>query len=254
MHTMFDFNAKLGHWPYRPVGGLDALLKAMAAYGVGCAAVSSLDAVHFFNPQDGNERLAQAVGPYLDRLVPFAVLRPNFTGWEADLDRCLGEYGMKGVVLYPNYHGYQLDDPALGRLMTEAARQGFPVCVQTGLEDLRRQFRPYKVDAVPADAIGAFARAYPEAVVVALGLKINEPERAGEPLPDNFYFDTSNYETMGELERAVDKFGAEKILFGSGFPLFNPRANVDKVRLAAIDEAARAAIAAENGRGILGIG
>jgi hypothetical protein len=226
---MFDFNAKLGHWPYRPVRGLEALLQGMDVCGMEQAAVSSLSAVHFLNPQDGNDDLARRIAGHRDRLVPFAVLRPNFAGWADDLALCLQDYNMRGVVLYPNYHEFELDDPALGPLAAEAARQGFPVCVQVGLEDLRRQFRPYKTEEVSPRHIGEFARAHPEVNIVALGLKFGQPELAGDPLPENLYFDTSNYEAMEEIEFAVARFGSARIVLGSNFPLFNPRANIDKL-------------------------
>jgi hypothetical protein len=247
---MFDFNVKLGHWPYRPVRGLDALLDAMNELGVERAAVSSLNAVHYLNPQDGNVELVRCIENHRNRLIPFAVIRPNFTGWETDLGVCLNQYGMKGIVLYPNYHEFDLADPAMDTLMSMAA---VPVCVQAGLEDPRRQFRPYKIPEVSAADIGALARAYPAISVIALGLKWGQPQQAGEPLPENFCFDTSNYETMGELEFAVEHFGAEHILLGSNFPLFNPRANAGKVRAAAIGESARNAIAGGNARRILGV-
>lgn len=250
---MFDINAKLGHWPYRPVRGLDALLRAMDELRVERAAVSSLSAVHFLNAQDGNDELAGLIAQHRDRLVPFAVLRPNFAAWEDDLKKCLEDYEMKAVVLYPNYHEFELSDPSLSPLMTEAGRLRFPVCVQAGLEDPRRQYRPYKTLEVPAAAIGDFARAHPNVTVIALGLKSGQPELAGDPLPGNFFFDTSNYEKMNDLEAAVEQFGSQKMLFGSNFPLFNPRANVDKIRCAAIDETDRDAIAAGNARRLLGL-
>lgn len=250
---MFDFNAKLGRWPYRPVRGLDALLRAMDASGVARAAVSSLSAVHFLNPQDGNEELAEIIAPYRDRFVFFAVLRPNFTGWEDDLRTCCDAFGARGIVLYPNYHEFDLAGAALASMMREAARWGLPVCIQAGLEDLRRQFRSYRVAEVAPAAIGSLARAYPEVNIVALGLKFGQPEQAGVPLPTNFFFDTSNYETMGELERAVAQFGADRLLLGSNYPLFNPLANTEKLRCAALDDAARAAIGSGNAQRLLGV-
>jgi predicted TIM-barrel fold metal-dependent hydrolase len=243
---MFDINAKLGAWPYRPVKGLDGLLNGMDRYGIDRAVVSSLSAVHFLNPQDGNEALAELAAPHRDRLVPFAVIRPNFALFEEDLVRCLDDYGMKGVVLYPNYHEFSLLDRALGPLMLEAQRCRAPVCVQTGLEDVRRQFRSYKTPDVEPREIGEFARAYPDTIVIALGLKFGQPELMGEPLPRNLYFDTSNYESMETLETAVPRFGAGRILFGTSFPLFNQLANVDKLRTAVISADDRLSIAHEN--------
>jgi len=250
---MFDFNVKAGHWPYRPVRGLDAYLEAMDAYGIERAVVSSLNAVHYLNPQDGNEELAQAVAAHRDRLTPFAVLRPNFTGHLDDLAECADGLGMKGVVLYPNYHEFLLSDPGLTPLMAETARSGWPVCVQAGLEDPRRQFREHKVEEVPAADVGDFAQAHPEVPVVALGLKVGQPELAGEPLPANLFFDTSNYETLGEMESAVERFGADRILFGSNFPLFNARANVDKLRAATLADDDRTAIVQDNALRLLGL-
>lgn len=243
---MFDSNVKLGHWPYRPVRGLDALLAAMDSLGVTHAAVSSLSAVHFLNPHDGNEELCRTIAPYGARLTPLAVLRPNFSGWREDLDVCLSTLGMRGVVLFPNYHEFSLDDPCLAPLMTEAARHGIPVCVQSAMEDIRRQFRPYKAADMDAASIGAFARAYPATNVIALGLKFGQPETLGEPLPPNLFFDTSNYETQGAIEYAVDRFGPDRILLGSNFPMFNFRANLDKLRCARIADEAHAAIGFQN--------
>ncbi len=250
---MFDINAKIGHWPYRPVPRFDELLTAMDAYGIEQAAVCSLNAVHYLNPHDGNEEVASAVASHSDRLIPFAVLRPNFAGWHDDLEACLNDYGMMGFVLLPNYHHYTLDDTALAPLMERATEAALPVCVQVGLEDPRRQYDREKVFDVPASDIGDFARAHPNVTVIAFGLKFGQPQQAGAPLPDNFYFDTSNYECLGELEAAVELFGPDKILFGTNFPLFNALANVDKLRLAGIPEQARSAIAAGNARKILGI-
>lgn len=250
---MFDINAKLGHWPYRPVRGLDALLRTMDAYGIEQAAVSSLSAVHFLNPQDGNDELATLIAPHRDRLVPFAVLRPDFAGREDDLRRCLCDYEMKGIVLYPNYHEFSLADPSMVSFMAFAEQYGVLVCVQAGLEDVRRQFRPYKTADVPANDIGDLARAWPSVSVIAFGLKFGQPEQMGEPLPGNLYFDTSNYETLGELECAVKRFGSDRVLFGTNFPLFNPRANVDKIRRSALDEEQREAIARQNALRLLRI-
>ena len=248
---MFDANMKAGHWPFRPAPDLEGLLDAMDAHGIARAVVSSLNAVFYLNPQDGNEEVAAWSAAHGGRLVPFAVMNPRFACWADDLDRCLGEFGMKGVVLYPNYHRFDLDSPALTPLMERAARDGFPVCVQAGLEDPRRQFDREIVFDVPHGAIGQFARTYPGVTVVALGLKCGQPEgiaASGDDgvLPPNFFFDLSNYEGMGELEAAVERLDTSRMLFGTNAPLFNTMANVEKLRRAAIPEDLREAIGRGN--------
>jgi len=249
---MIDFNARLGHWPYRPVRGLDALLNAMDAFGIERALVSSLSAVHYLNPQDGNDELARWIAPHRDRLVQAAVLRPNFTGWRDDLEKCVSEYEIRAVVLYPNYHRFDLSDARLAPLMARAASRGFPVCVQAGLEDPRRQFYRKTVWDVPADDIGTFASRYPDIRVVAMGLKVGQPDQTGDPPPENLLFELSNCERMGEVEAILGQFGAERLLFGTNFPLFSPRANVDKLARADIPDEDRRVITSENAARLLG--
>lgn len=250
---MIDVNVKLGPFPYRPVQGLADLLKAMDRHGVAQAVVSALPAPFYLNPQDANEELARLVAPHLDRLLPVAVLRPNFTGWRDDLRRCLDDFSMRGVLLYPNYHRFDLADPALEPLMDEAARRGVPVCVQMWLEDPRRQFDREIVQPTPVEMLSAFVRAYPGAAVAALGLRFGQPEQVADPLPEHFHFDISNYEHMNELELALERFPAGRMLFGTNFPLYNYPANVEKLARAAIPDDARAAIAEGNARRLWGL-
>ncbi|MCL4215407.1 MAG: amidohydrolase family protein [Candidatus Hydrogenedentes bacterium] len=248
---MLDFCAKLGAWPYRPVHDVKKLLHAMDAHEIDHAVVSSLSAVHYLNPQDGNEELARIVARTRDRFVPFAVIRPDFTGWEDDLTKCYARYGMKGIVLHPGYHGYTLNEPCLEALMHAAAERSLPVCVQTTMEDPRRQFNRPIVPQTPPAEVGALARKYPETTVVALGLKGGQPEEMGEPLAGNLYFDISNYERMNLIEEAVERFGARRMLFGAHFPLFNVEANVRKLACADISKEARKAIGEGNARDLL---
>ena len=250
---MIDFNVKLGHWPYRPVWDAEALLRRMDALAIERAVLSSLSAVHYFNPQDGNDELFRAVAPHRDRFMPMAVLKPGFAGDLDDLERCLGDYGMTGLVLHPTYHHYTLDTPELAPLMDKMAATGLPVCVQLGMEDMRRQYDRAIVEDVPPPSIGTFMRAWPAVRIVALGLKGGQPEQLGESFPENGYFDISNYEAMDALEHAVARFGAERVLFGTHAPLFTPHANVAKLKSAELTEDTRRAIAEGNARRLLGL-
>lgn len=250
---MFDFNCKLGHWPYRPVKSLRALLDVMDRLGIGRAAVSSLNAVHYMNPQDGNDEVAAWTAPQRERLIPFAVVRPGFALWQEDLDVCLGVHGMRGVVLHPNYHRYTLDDPRLAPVMACAEQRGIPVCVQMGLEDARRQYDHEIIGDVPPEELRRFAETYPGVNVVALAVKLGQVRALGDTPPPSLHFDISNIETMGCLAPVLELLAAERLLFGTNFPLFNAQANVDKLAKSGISDAARQAIAEGNARRLLGL-
>ena len=250
---MIDFNAKLGHWPYRPVRGVEPLLREMDGLGIEKAVVSSLSAVHYFDPQQGNEELLRIAAPHRDRLVPFAVLKPQFTGAIEDLRRCVEEEGMRGLVLHPNYHRFALDAPQLASMMAYMAEQGLPVGVQTAMEDMRRQFDRLIVPDVALEALAEFIREYPRVSIVALGLKVGQPEQLGTPLPRNAFFDTSSYEKLGELEAAAQRLGPDRILFGTNFPLLSPQANSAKIEAAELAPGAAEAIRRGNAAALLGL-
>lgn len=246
MNTLVDVNIKLGHWPFRRVKGIPALLGDLDKFNIKCGFVSSLSAVHYFNPQDGNLELVDSLSNFMDRFIPLAVIAPNLRGWEKDFEHCVREMGMRGVVLYPNYHQFSLSGPAADELAMASIENKLPVFIQTGLEDPRRQFRRHIMTEVPPEEIGTFAARHPGLTVIALGLKFGQPERLGTVLPRNLYFDISNYEKTGELEYAVEKFGVEKLLFGTNFPLFNIAANVLKLLRADISSEQKQLIASGN--------
>ena len=70
---MFDINAKLGHWPTGPLEASKLCCAPWTPMASSGAAVSSLSAVHFLNPQDGNDELFRLVAARRDRMVPLAV-------------------------------------------------------------------------------------------------------------------------------------------------------------------------------------
>ena len=63
----------------------------------------------------------------------------------------------------------------------------------------------------------------------------------------NIILDTcSSTVDMGFVERAVERLGAERIVFGSDVPLFDPWCQLEKVKSAEIDEEDKRLILGEN--------
>lgn len=199
------------------------------------------------------DEVALAIAAYRDRFVFSAVLRPDFTGWEDDLGRCVAEYGAKCVLLYSQYHRYDLMGEATDELVAAAGDAGLVVCVQCWLEDPRRQFNREMIQPVAPAAMKGFVEAHPGVPMAALGLRFGEPDIIGGPLPENFYFETSHYENMRDLELAMERFPMERVLFGTNFPLYNYVANVEKLARGKISDAQRLAIGSGNAKRLLGI-
>lgn len=135
-----DANAYLGSFPWRPVNGsAGELVSLMDSKGVDRAVVSSIDAVFYRDAHAGNEELVDEIDGYRDRLIPFATINPTFPEWERDLRECVESFDMRGVRLFPLYHDYDLDDPAIVDLLELCAELNVPAMFVATLEDVRQR-------------------------------------------------------------------------------------------------------------------
>ena len=71
------------------------------------------------------------------------------------------------------------------------------------------------------DSIDTLMGAFPHLIVVTANQGINPMDRYAWPLADKYpylYFDTSAYLVDGIVEEFCSRYGASRLLFGSGFP------------------------------------
>jgi uncharacterized protein len=170
--------------------------------------------------------IRDAVKRYPDQLVGYVRINPNAPGAVDALDQALGDFKMKGLKLHPvSYVGFPYGEGTL-QLMHRAALYHAPILFHTGDESL----------ALPEEVAQA-ARCCPEATVILghMGGYFHCEavlELAGT-LP-NILVDTSAIPYPWMIRRAVDAFGAERVLFGSDGPGCLPALEVEKVRLAGL--------------------
>lgn len=139
---LIDANAYVGHWPFRQrrYNSCEARLERMNRFGVDLAIVSNLNGIFYKNPQMANEELYEEIRSrktYQDRFIPFAVLNPIYASWRDQFKVSTEQMGMKGVRLYPKYHGYELTNPACVELVKLARDRGLPVALSLRMVDAR---------------------------------------------------------------------------------------------------------------------
>ncbi len=223
-----DVSAHVGHWPFQKTaaGSCRALLDRMNQYGVERSVVGHMHGIFYKNAQSANEELYEEIRSdrrFPGRLIPFAVLNPNYAGWKKDLEDCRTRMGMKGIRLYPLYHDYELLDPGCLELVRMAGECGLPVAIPLRMVDSRsRSWMDVRKELALKDLI-PLIREVPGArfllLNVANGIRLKEEElrffRESKVL-----LDTSgrNISDLGEL---IGKFGKDKFAFGTHTPILD---------------------------------
>jgi predicted TIM-barrel fold metal-dependent hydrolase len=190
--------------------------------------------------------LADAVGRFPDRLIGFARLNPNYQH-EADdaLRRAVNEHGFRGLKLHPTTTlAHPAAEPTV-KLMRRCGELGIPVLFHCGDD-------PYTTP----QAIAAGAAQARDTVVV-LGhmggyFHVDEAITAAERL-ESLVLETSAMPYPGKIAEAVERIGADRVVFGSDGPGCNPALEVEKVRLSGLAPDAEKLVLGGNAARLLGM-
>jgi predicted TIM-barrel fold metal-dependent hydrolase len=195
------------------------------------------------NP-DALELIADACRAYPGRLDAFARIHPWYGAEAAALLERAFELGFKGLKLHPVS---TLAHPASGetlRLIRLASEHGAPTLFHCGDEPMTT---PY--------AIAAAAAACPGATII-LGhmggyFHVDDAIAAAERHP-NLVLETSAMPYPAKIREAVERIGAERVLYASDGPACSPRIEVEKVRLAGLATDAEQLVLGGNAQRLLG--
>ena len=191
-----------------------------------------------------NDYLLAVAKEYPGRLLPFVGVQPRAgAAAVAEIERC-AKLGAVGVgELMPDGQGFALDDVALLAPVVEAATaHRLPILTHVS-EPLGHDY-PGKGTVSPL-AVYRLARCYPDAVFICAhwggGLPFLEllPEVA--KALRNVHYDTAAGLFLYRdaiFTAAAAAVGAEKVLFGTDYPLLNQRRFLARVRGSGLSEAA----------------
>ena len=235
-----DINCAIGRAVDRKLKfeSADELASYLKKFHISRGVVTSLMATNW-NLQDGNDWLFAQIAGH-ENLSPNVVLSPHLGTSELpppeELHAWLKQHGVKSARLYPRSGAYQLDRFYAGALLELLNALRLPLLMDWGEID------PVSFPQVCAD--------FPDIPFVLLGAGFLR-SRLMYPLLEkrpNVFFEVSRFADYGILEEIVRKFGAGRLLFGSGMPSLNPGAAITWVCLAEIAEKEKLQILGGNWR------
>lgn len=250
---MIDVSAYLGHFAFRKLrhNTGPGLLRLMDRFAIKQAVVSSAAALAYRNPQGGNEDVAAEVEADRSRLIPFTVLNPVYAGWQDDLKTCHEQFGMKGLRLYPNWHGYKLSDPKCRELVEAATERKMVITIPVRVEDPRQRSWLANIPDVEYEDIAGLIRACPKAKFIVqngrgyIGSALCPKDKG---MPDNFAIDIGrvSVEFDDELAKLLTTLGEDRILLGTGIPFHYPGPALVKIEMLDATDAVKAKIRSGN--------
>lgn len=156
--------------------------------------------------------------------IGFMTMHPDFENPEAEIERCLAA-GLRGMKIHPDTQYVHADDPRMMRIYE----------MLEGRASLILHAGDYRYDYSHPRRIKNICRTFPQ-------LKVNAAHFGGWSIPDlaveymddeHCFMDCSSSFAFVGARRArelIRLYGADRILFGSDFPMWEPPAELAFLR------------------------
>jgi hypothetical protein len=211
--------------PVQTFPSVDDLLRAMDAGGIAKAVLLGWYWERAENCAAQNRFYAACVRAQHSRFVAFASLQPRASEAvvKAEIRRAHDE-GFRGIgELSPHSQGYAMDDPVLAMALATASQLGWPVNLH--VTDPAGRKYPGRVETPLAD-FQRLAKSHPTTTFILAhwggGLPLLEADPAVRSELANVYYDTAASPLIYDehiWRQVLDVVGAQRVLFGSDYPL-----------------------------------
>ncbi|MBP1991041.1 amidohydrolase family protein [Paenibacillus eucommiae] len=186
----------------------EELLKELDFCGIDSAVVYHNTMIDVF-PNHGNDLIIGEVNKAPERLISTWTILPPITESEyapEQLFHRMKENNVKLLRAYPEQNRYFLNAVVMGELLEEITKAGIPL---------------YLSPSLGWEMIYNVLKEYPDLTVIINNYGLWSHDRFLFPLfraYKNVYIESGDMQTSGEIKDICNRFGSERILFGSDFP------------------------------------
>tara|TARA_R110002050_G_scaffold6741_2_gene27227 strand:- start:124 stop:825 length:702 start_codon:yes stop_codon:yes gene_type:complete len=214
----------------------------MDANGISASVLTNVNGIFYKDTQAANRETYDEIKTnrkWADRLIPFAVINPVYSGWKADLKESTSKLGMKGVRIFPKYHRYNLDHPACIELVKMCRDMGIPVGLTLRMVDSRPSSWLDISNEWRLSDIMPIVKAVPDAKFMVLNVAGStqlEKEDLALIKKTDLFLDTSGRNII-DLGGLMETFGKEKFGFGTHSPILDYKTGALRIASLREDEA-----------------
>ncbi|MBQ9299639.1 MAG: amidohydrolase [Clostridia bacterium] len=229
-------------------GSVPELLRCMRQGGIDRALIHSV-AMSPARAATINDFISDQVKEHPQELVGYATLHPDMTENEAgdEFSRAMG-LGLKGIKLHNDMQKIAIDDPRMDKI--------YALCQDTCPLLLHMGDSRYHYDN-PAQLPGVLRR-FPRLRVIGAHMGgYTEWQQAFDCLlhEDVIVDCSSSYFVLGRegLLQAIRRFGADRVMFGTDFPMWDPGLELGHVRGLGLAEDELEKVLYKNAQALMGL-
>lgn len=171
-----------------------------------------------------NNFIAEAVKQSEGKMTGLGTLHPDSCDMKGDVEHLIS-LGLKGVKLHPDIQGFKLDDYRCLKIY-ELCEGRLPVLLHTGDK---------RYDMSNPNRLAPILETYKDLTVIGAhfgGYSVWEDAKRMLPKYPNIYVDcSSSFFAMNddEIMQAIDAFGVDRVLFGTDYPMWEPKTEIERL-------------------------
>jgi predicted TIM-barrel fold metal-dependent hydrolase len=244
--------------PKAKIATADELIASMDKAGIDISVIANIGWTTHELCVETNDYIMESVSRYPERLVGFCAVQPQSQGAAAEIERC-AKGGIKGVgEMRPDIQLLDLSDELTMAPLVEALIKHKLILLTHASEAVGHDY-PGKGNITP-DVLYPFITSFPELTIVCAhwggGLPFYALMPEVKKAMANVFFDTAASPLLYTPEiynQVIQLVGADKILFGSDYPLLAPSRLIKEIKALKLGEETENLIMSANARRLLDI-